>query len=576
MNGRVDVSLEPAAGLHRPLPGPFPGEPPELAAYRRTPGDEKTFVRLRRAFRDAENWRALATLLVLHAAYLEHKPEAKAKAAELCIQASELWLERVKERKAAAHALARAVVLRPDQSRAHTRLRKLYESMSATKELVALLRWRLHSTTDPAQAAALHVELAGSLRQDFVAVGEAVSHYEQALQLSPGLTDAVSSLIEIYLGAGAFRPAAAVIEAEIARTGNESPEHAATLHRRLAKIDAEVRKDVPNAARHLQTALELVPGDIGALRAFGELYLGSTSEGAGKAADIFYKAADLARRQKNHDEAIKLLRRALSLVPDHQQAATALESTLVDAQDWLALDDLYHEWLLYDRSAAAVPLMLRRADLLDSRLHRREEARLLFEEASRHEPPDGESWRRLEEIYSATGDVHALAALLEVRAERIPDQMPTSSFLRLAKIYREDLGNHERAAVFYYEVLEREPFNSEAFEGYKDHWRRKHHWTHPRGLIDFQIDRATQHGGQDGPLADIGFAEEFVELADIYERRLGDVQRATETWQHMAQHYPNDARPAKNLARIEKRSRMWENMKRVQEDELHALACGRT
>ncbi|MCA9706301.1 MAG: tetratricopeptide repeat protein, partial [Myxococcales bacterium] len=573
MNERVDASLEPAAALPRPLPGPYPGEPAELAAYRKSPGDEKTFVRLRRTFRDVEDWRALATLLVVHAAHMERARESPGKAAELCMQAYELWMERVKDRPAAAHALARAVVLKPDHARAVARLRKLYESLSARKELVALLRFQLRTTPDPARAAELHVELANLLREHFVAVGEAVQHYEQALELSPGHPEATTTLIDLYLGAGAANRAAVVIEAELRNpVAPPSATRAAQLHRRLARIESETRHDVPGAARHLQAALELVPDDIDALRAFGVLYLGSgKAEGDRKASDIFYKAAEVARRRQRHDEAIKLLRRALSLTPDHREAAAALDSTLVDAQDWLALDDLYREWLLYDHGPEAVPLMLRRADLLETRLHRREEARRLFEEASRHEPPDGESWRRLEQIYASTGDVHALASLLETRAERMPDQIPTAALLRTAQLYRDELGNDERAAVFYYKVLEREPFNREAFEGYKEHWRRKHNWTHLRDLIVYQIEQATAYPEDQSPLRDPAFAEEFVEWADISERRRGDIDGragALAAWQRMASLYPRDGRPAKALARIEKRARMWDNMVRVQEAEL--------
>ena len=571
MNERVDASREPAAALPRPLPGPYPGEPPELAAYRKTPGDEKAFVRLRRLFRDTEDWRALATLLVTHAAHMERAREMPSKAAELCMQAYELWMERVKDRTAASHALARAVVLKPDHPRAITRLRKIYEAMSAHREMVALLRWQLRSTAEPAAASQLHVELAGLLREHFVAVGEAVQHYEQALELTPGHPEATETLIEIYLGAGAFAKAATVIEAALGRADAKTPPpRAAQLHRWLAKIESEVRNNIPGAARHLQAALELQPDDIEALRAFGVLYLdsGKAAEGEGKAADVFYKAAELARRQQHHDQAIKLLRRALSLAPDHPEAAAALESTLVDAQDWLALDDLYREWLLYDVGADAVPLLLRRADLLESRLFRREEARQLFEEASRHETPDGESWRRLEQIYEATGDVHALASLLEARADRMPADLPATVLLRTANIYRDDLGNDERAAVFYYRVLEREPFNPAAFEGYKEHWRRKHNWTHLRDLILYQIEQASAYEDQDSPLNDPAFAEEFVELADICERRLGDIDGALDAWQRMASLYRRDGRPAKAIARIEKRARMWDNMVRVQEAEL--------
>lgn len=574
---RVDTTPPSASGLSvslpTPLPGAYPAEPADLAAYRRTPGDEKTFVKLRRQFRDSEDWRALASLLVVHAAHMQKEGDPRGKASELCIQAYELWLERVRDRPAAAHALARAVMLKPDNARAYDRLRKLYEGLGARKELITLLRFRLQSTSDARESAELHLELAEELEQQFLALGESVGHFERALTIDPTFVSASERLAELYLAAGAFGRASGVMNAELSRRDptTEAP-RIAELHRRLAQIESEHLGNVAAAARHLQAALKVVPDDITALRAFGVLYLSSgkaSDGGAAKAADIFYKAAELARRRDDNQRALKLLRRALTLAPDHQQASAALENTLIDAQDWLALDDLYREWLLYFSGADAVPLLLRRADLLDTRLHRREAARQLYEEASRYQDPDQESWRYLERIYEEAGDYHALASLLEAQIDRMPDSISTDTLLRTAGIYRDELGMDERAAVFYYRVLEREPFNTTAFEGYKEHWRRKHNWAHLRDLILYQIEQATSfEEGEASPLDDPAFADEFAELADICERRLGDVDGALDAWHRLGAVYVRDSRPAKNIARIEKRARMWDNMVRVQEAEL--------
>jgi tetratricopeptide (TPR) repeat protein len=570
--GQVDEAPTPAVSLPSPLPAAYPTEPAELSAYRKNRGDEKAFLRLRRAFREAEDWRALATLLVLHAAWIERDPQLRNKAAELCIQAYELWLERVKDRDEATHALARAVQLRPDNQRAQERLRKLYESMGLYKELVGLLRWRLRTTPNTSDAAAVHLELAELLEQQFLAIGEAVQHLEQVLHLDPKVVGAGDRLIELYLRAGAWVRASELIAFEPQRLDPAKDRvRVAELHRRLAEIESEQNHDVAAAARHLQAALKVVPDDIEALRAFGVLYLSSgkaTDDGVSKASDIFYKAAELARRRGEQTVALKLLRRALNLTPDHQQASAALENTLIDAEDWLALDELYREWLFHFSDAEAVPLLLRRAELLDVRLQRREEARLLYEEASRFQAPDEVSWERLEQIYEESGDFHALAALLDAQVDRDPSQVTTQTLLRAAQVYREELGSEERAAVYYYKVLEREPFNAIAFEGYKEHWRRKHNWGHLRDLILYQIEQAFSLAESSASFDERAFAEEFVELADICERRLGDIDGALDAWNRLAAAYPDDSRPKKNIARIEKRARMWDNMVRVQEAEL--------
>lgn len=566
-----DTVPPPTVSLPTALPVRYPTEPKELSAFRNEPS-EAAFTALRREYRDAEDWRALATVLVLYAASIQERAASHGKAAELCLQSYELWLERVKDRETAAAVLARAVQLKPDDVRSQARLRKLYETLGAYRELVTLLRWRLTSNPTSREAAGHHLELAELLEKQFLAIGESVQHYEQALLLDRTNMDASERLIALYRRSGAWQRCTELMLSVLERLDPARDRHRiAEYHRRLASIEFEHRSDVAAAARHLQAALKAVPDDVEALQSFGTLYLSSgksDDDGVTKAADIFYKAAEIARRRGAQDRALKLLRRCLTLMPEHRQASAALENTLIDGEDWLALDELYREWLYHFDGEDAVPLLLRRAELLEERLHRREEARQLYEEASRYQPPEAESWHRLRDIYETSKDFHALAGLFDAQLDHAPEDVPTETLLRAATVYRDELGLDERAAVYYYKVLEREPFNGIAFEGYKEHWRRKHNWAHLRDLILYQIEQAGEYEDEHSPLSDPAFAEEFVELADICERRLGDIDGALDAWGRMAAEYPGDPRPQKHIARIEKRARMWDNMVRVQEAEL--------
>ena len=569
--GRGDTAPPPSVSLPIALPVRYPTEPAALSEFRSSP-TEAAFTALRREYRDAEDWRALATVLVLYAASIQENAADRAKAAELCLQSYELWIERVKDRETAAAVLARAVQLKPDDVRSRARLRKLYETLGAYQELVTLLRWRLGTNPASREAAGHHLELAELLEKQFLAVGEAVQHYEQALLLDRTNMTASERLIALYRQSGAWQRCTELMLSVLERLDPGRDRHRiAEYHRRLASIEFDHRSDVAAAARHLQAALKAVPDDVEALQAFGTLYLSSgksDDDGVTKAADIFYKAAEIARRRGTKDRALKLLRRCLTLMPEHRQASAALENTLIDAEDWLALDELYREWLYHFDDEDAVPLLLRRAELLEERLHRREEARQLYEEASRFQPPEADSWHRLRDIYEASKDFHALATLFDAQLDHSADDIPTETLLRAATVYRDELGLDERAAVYYYKVLEREPFNAVAFEGYKEHWRRKHNWAHLRDLILYQIEQAGEYEDEHSPLSDPAFAEEFVELSDICERRLGDIDGALDAWGRMAAEYPSDPRPQKHIARIEKRARMWDNMVRVQEAEL--------
>ncbi|HRI10597.1 MAG TPA: hypothetical protein PKW35_22405, partial [Nannocystaceae bacterium] len=311
--------------------------------------------------------------------------------------------------------------------------------------------------------------------------------------------------------------------------------------------------------------------DVRALRAFGVLYLGSgkaSEEGLTKAADVFFRAAKLANQQGDTRETLKLLRRTLSLRPDHHEAGTLLAEHLSAQERWTELDDLYARWIGYVHEDDSYELWMQRGELLETHLARREEARLCYEAASRFEGPDGPAWKRLEELYASLGDSEALVGLLEAHAEQQPDTIPVARLLRAAEIYRSELHNDERASFFFFKVLEREPFNPIAFEGYKEHWRRKNNWSQLRDLLLYQVDQAQNLRGPGTPLQNPAFAEEFVELADICERRLGDLDGALDAWHRMAAAFPNDYRSREPIARLDKRIRVLAQLIQSQENEL--------
>lgn len=525
----------------------------------------------------------MAKLLVEHAAAIADQPDKLAKVVELSVQAYELFAERVNDRKAASHALARALTVQPDNHQAYERLYLLYQDLDAVPELATLLRWRMAWARkgQPSLLAGLHFAYAELQRTRLYAIGEAVEHYEQALAQDPMLSAASDQLIDLHLRAGAWQRAGRLMEAELSQleahpSYAQDPTVAARiseLHLRVARIAFDQHQDLASAARHLQAAIKTTPQNLEALRAFGTLYLGSgkaSDEGMAKASGIFLKAAQLARAAGDSAEALKLLRRTLTLRPDHFEAGQMFADLLAEQAHWMELDDHYRHVLTYIQGPPRVEILLKRAENLDQRLSRREEARVCYEQAGQYQAADGEAWAALERIYRASADWSALATLLEWKVEQLGDAVATASLLEAAKVFHYQLDDHERAALFYFKVLEREPFDAEAFEGYKEHFRRKHAWSALRDLVLYQIEQATEtrNAGHPSPLDDQAFAQEFTELAEICERRLGDVDGAVDAWHRMSIAYPQDPQPREQMARIQKRSRMWDNMVRVQEAEL--------
>ncbi len=564
--------------LPHDLPAPWDQEHAQLTALRAKPGDERVFAAARRALREANDWRGLATAMHIHGANLASVATAgdaaSTKAYDLLVQSGEMYLERCDDRSGAASAFAWAVMLDPVGPQATERLAALYSELGWTKPRATLVRMILATPAaalDPQLGADLLASQARLVRHMLGPIDEVKGLCDEALARVRSHREANEILGAIALDAGDWPTAIARMEAEIATLDPEQErERIGELRLRLAWIARTQQGDLATAAKHLQAAIKAVPTSIDALRDFGLMYLGSgkaSDEGIAKAGDIFLKAALQAQAQNNAAFGIDLVHRALALRPQYGPAADLLEELLVSQEQWTELDELLLErrrWV-GDRDA---DLLLRHARILEGKLARYDEARACYETLAAHDQAGSESWQALIRLYEDAGDWYALGTLLGRTADELGPDCEPEVLLKAASIFRERLDDDARAAQFYYQLLQGDPFHAVAFEGYKEHFRRRHDWAHLRDLVLYQVDQAAAIEGAASPLRNPEFAEEFVELAEICEHRLGDVDGALDAWQRLAHAYPRDERPAVQIARITKRVKMWDNMLRLHESEL--------
>ncbi len=508
----------------------------------------------------------LADTLMLGAA----RTEDVSRATDLAQRAASIYADRLGDLDAANHALARALQRQPEAHALADALEKGLAAAADHTRLAMLLEWQLTQDRWDETVAVDKFAILGDLALDELRnPAKAIEAWTKCLELDPGRADCSDRLASVTHAAGMLEDAQAVLARAI-DVGCDDQNTLADFHVRVARILLGYSHDVASAARHLQAAIKINPDNYEALRAFGLLYLESgksSEEGRAKAASVFVKAGRAALRADALDAATLLLRRALGIDGRSREAFETLESILVEREMWIQLDEHYVTWLEVADDELARDVLLRRAQNLYTRLARREDARICFEKVRQFQSPDGSAWKALSDIYKDMSDWTAYTALLEAQHEVLDDELDVDTLLSAAQTYRDHLDNDERAAHFFYAILARDPFHTEAFEGYKEHWRRKQNWAYLRDVILYQIEQA-ENEGADGPLSDPAFAEEFVELADICERRIGDVSGALDAWRRLAEHSPGDSRPATQISRIEKRSRMWDNMVKVQEAEL--------
>ncbi|HEY6040216.1 MAG TPA: tetratricopeptide repeat protein, partial [Kofleriaceae bacterium] len=95
----------------------------------------------------------------------------------------------------------------------------------------------------------------------------------------------------------------------------------------------------------------------------------------------------------------------------------------------------------------------------------------------------------------------------------------------------------------------------EALARYVDHFRERRDW---RGLIDlyeFALDNARDAGAEPDDLV-----RRLEEIGQLAELRLGDIPRAIEAWQRIAELEPGSPKVAEALRRLTSRGKMWEQL----------------
>src|SRR5207302_1209803 len=85
-------------------------------------------------------------------------------------------------------------------------------------------------------------------------------------------------------------------------------------------------------------------------------------------------------------------------------------------------------------------------------------------------------------------------------------------------------------------------------------------------LYEFALDNAREAGM---PPEDL--VHRLEEIAQLAELRLGDIPRAVEAWQRIAQYEPHSPKVAEALRRLNARGKMWEQLVSSLEHELQKL-----
>ncbi|MCW5806284.1 MAG: tetratricopeptide repeat protein, partial [Deltaproteobacteria bacterium] len=543
-----------------------------VGVFRQQP-EARGFAELRQQLRDAGRGELLAELCATWAPH-ERDP---VRAADAWSEAGEAMVV-LGETATAIEYLRTALGLDATNDRAADRLLEIVEpnDPAAAVEIIEHeldeLTAFAQKTRDPRRKQEITLRRAGQHRRaaelwnDHLGrVDRALWHFQQAWKLEPQNTTALEAARNLYAALGDDAMVARLYQAELDVVGSAPAQAARRAHLRTRLGALALRNgELEVAAGHLEEAQKLDPTSLEIAEKLAEVYASPNfreGETRHKASELF---VEVGRRRMTRDDAtgINYLRRAVGIDPLSKGSSQALESALSDASQWQELDRI-----LRTRSAVVTEpkeraeVLRRRAALYRNQLPDRAGLVEVLTELVAYEQPGSKAARELRELLRDDQDWDALSHLMEAEINALgqnpetPAETLVVEILELATVAREHMGDRDRAAELLHQALGVMPTHEEALARYVDHFRERRDW---RGLIDlceFALDNMREAGAPPDEIV-----RRLEEIAQLAELRLGDIDRALDAWNRIAEYEPHSPKVTEAMRRLTARSNMWQQL----------------
>ena len=536
----------------------------KVVVFRQQP-DSKGFAALRQELRDAGRGELLAELC---ATWAQHERDP-VRAADAWSEAGEAMVV-LGETATAIEYLRTALELDPTNDRAADRLLEIVEpnDPAAAVEILEgeLTELAKKSNKQLLPRRASHHRRAAILWNDHLGrVDRALWHWQQAWKLEPQRTEALEAARTLYSSLGDDAMVGKLWQAELDVLGQQGDRgRKAQIRLELGRL-ALKKKDLEAAANHLEEGQKQDPQSLEIAEALAEVYAmpgfreGQTRH---KAGELFVALGKQRIATRDDATGINYLRRAVGVDPYARASSAALEDALSGTSQWDELDRiLRHRSAVVTEPGERQEVLRRRAALYRNQLPNRAGLVEVLSELVAYEQPGSKATRELKELLREDEEWEKLSHLMEAEITALGQNPETSpdvlvgEILELATIVREHMGERDRAAELLHQALGVAPTHEEALARYVDHFRERRDW---RGLIDlyeFALDNIREAGAP---------AEEIIrrleEIAQLAELRLGDIPRAVEAWQRIAELEPGSPKVNEALRRLTSRGKMWEQL----------------
>jgi tetratricopeptide (TPR) repeat protein len=499
-----------------------------LAARRVSPTDPLVLSELSRIYEAQGRFEELAD--VLTAWNSRNNDESEFVAINLRLAA--LYEEQLK-REAEAVNRYRAILGRVSgHPGALAGLGKLYYRSQNWAGLLETYEAEAAASDDPRHKAGRLYKAGETLEERLGRVDDAITRYQQCLQLAPGFLPAQKALTRLYERLGRWNELVSMHEQDLQQT-TDREQQVQTLNK-IAALFEDRLSDLPRAVDCLKRVNELMPDHLPTLRNLSRLYerqgqwaevLSLNDHESRLAADtkqvvsLAHRSAEILEEQvKDRPAAIAAWERVLQLSPNYLPALRALGRLYGQDARWDSLVNMYRaEAEIAPSTDQAASLIQKIGELTEQKLKDENAAISAYREVLTLAPSHFPALRALARIYRAHNDWESLIEILRAEAANRSD--PTeraNAMFQAAAIWEDQLKRTPQAVEGYQEVLRLAPNHATALQ----HLERLLTASDDVKELIVLLDRQTQVGTTTMRVA------AWVKLAQLYLDRLNEPARA--------------------------------------------------
>lgn len=496
------------------------------------------------------------------------------------IEMARLAAEKVSNHEHAADIWSQVLELDPENEEALQSLEKLRERIKDWKGLCGVLEKRVERTEDKEERIQLLTKMGTIAKERLKDADLAALAWKRLLDLQPGHAKSMRSLKEAYLqsknwealeelysGIGDYEGLVEVLG--IAADRADDLETRVKLSFRCAELYHDPINQPDRAIRHYERVLAVDEKNARAARELAPIYrrtekwnrlLGVLEIALAHTEDTDERVLLMedmreiaASRMNNRTLAYEWATRAFEELPtDAGVGETLLKSAEIadKYEEFVALlrkhIDKFSGNERLETLRTIAKLSLEKLGLVDDAVH-------FYNAVLEEAPRDRDAIDSLEEIYRSTARFQDLIGVFEKRIELAgSDEEKRELMFEVAKLLEDGMGESEKAAARYRQVLEIFPEDKEALMSLERIARLSEHWSELAEIL---------HKRRNLPaVADEEWKAITAILAKLYDEQLGDASQSIATYEMVLNRFPGDE---ETMAAMEHFMRSEENREKV-------------